>query len=157
MTRCIKDKEFYEANWRYWFGEPSEDKLTHLRNEKQLLGLAVEKEGTCMIALAPKCYTISSPEKTVIKMKGVSARLNQFNIYKYIKALDSPIAGTNRGIQQDRTTKDLVFNTVNKTALSGIHTKMHVLNDESCAPFGFDGYISSIDYKKAQSQMKKKN
>ena len=108
-----------------------------------------------MIALAPKCYTISSPGKTVIKMKGVSARQNKFKVYDYIKALDQPISGTNRGIQMNRQTKDLLFNTVNKTALSGIHTKMYVLNDESCAPFGFDAYISSIDYNKAKTRLKK--
>jgi hypothetical protein len=39
------------------------DKSKGLKDEKKLLGLCVEKEGTEMIALGPKCYTIKAYEK----------------------------------------------------------------------------------------------
>jgi hypothetical protein len=38
-------------------------------DEKKILGLAIEREGTEMIALAPKNYYIMVGDKTKIKLK----------------------------------------------------------------------------------------
>ena len=153
LEDLIIDREYYDENYKYWYPSPKTgDRLKDARSEKQLLGLSVENQGTEMIALSPKCYTLKALKKDLInpteddkdiiktKMKGVSARQNNFNVNDYHKALLKPLTGSNYGMVIDRNTKNIVYHTVNKTALSGVHTKIFVLPNESCAPYGFDAY-----------------
>ena len=73
-------------------------------------------------------------------MKGVSSKHNKFDVDDYLGALKSPISGVNRCIQLDRSSKEMVYKMVNKIALTGVHTKMVVYENHSCAPFGFEQY-----------------
>ncbi|KAA6392415.1 MAG: hypothetical protein EZS28_012059 [Streblomastix strix] len=50
----IKDKQFHNENAKYFFPNIEEDLL----DEKKIQGLVIERDGTEMIALAPKNYYI---------------------------------------------------------------------------------------------------
>jgi hypothetical protein len=46
-------------------------------DEKKILGLAIEREGTEMVALAPKNYYMKVEDKEKIKLKGVNQSTNK--------------------------------------------------------------------------------
>jgi len=111
----IKNHELWNRWAPLFFPTKPGDK----KDEKKILGLAIEKEGLNMIALAPKCYTIFGPEyienekdvckemsintvmlkeeekckkeyKTFIaKMKGVSQRQNKVSYEDYENVVES--------------------------------------------------------------------
>ncbi|KAA6374076.1 MAG: hypothetical protein EZS28_030397 [Streblomastix strix] len=69
----IKDKQFYDENAKFFFPTIEGDLFV----EKKILGLAIEREGTEMIALAPKNYYIKVGDKEKIKLKGVNQTTNK--------------------------------------------------------------------------------
>ncbi|KAA6385055.1 MAG: hypothetical protein EZS28_019419 [Streblomastix strix] len=69
----IKDQQFYNENAKYFFPTIEGDML----DEKKTLGLAIEREGIEMIALAPKNYYIMVDVKTKIKLKGINQSTNK--------------------------------------------------------------------------------
>ena len=109
-----------------------------------------------MIALAPKCYTIEKEyeketekgkEKVkdliATKSKGINQNHNKLKFENYSDAIISVIPGKNVNLQLDRRGDDyqMSIKIVHKNALTGAHTKMVVLENQSCCPFGFDEYI----------------
>ncbi|KAA6399005.1 MAG: hypothetical protein EZS28_005464 [Streblomastix strix] len=78
---------FTMKNAKYFFPTIEGDLL----DEKKILGLAIEREGTEMIALAPKNYYIMVDDKTKIKLKGINQSTN-----KIIKAqiVENIVEGT---------------------------------------------------------------
>lgn len=128
----IKDQEFYDKHFYEWFPNPDKG----VKDEKKLLGLAIEKEGENMIALSPKCYTTFNGEQTITtKMKGCSKKRNSFTKDSYADCVnDGTITkGTNANLQVKRNKVCKLF--MNKNALTGVHTKAVVLPNQSCAPF----------------------
>ena len=105
--------------------------------KKKLLGLAIEKEGENMIALAPKCYTIWNGENEIkaMKLKGVSLKKNKLTKEDYKTSLNNTTPGKNINLQLKNNQMSKL--TVNKNALTGKHTKMIVLENQSCVPLGF--------------------
>ncbi|KAA6376995.1 MAG: hypothetical protein EZS28_027478 [Streblomastix strix] len=71
----IKDKQFYDENAKYYF--PTIE--GQLFDEKKILGLAIENEGTEIVAPASKIYYTKVGEKEKIKLKGVSQNTNQIS------------------------------------------------------------------------------
>jgi hypothetical protein len=140
FKHIIKDKEFFEANFYKWFPDPSKG----IEDEKKLLGLSIEKEGSDMLAVGPKCYYMnawSGKKKRmddIIKMKGVMKRLNM-NIGRqnYANAIEHNIStnGTNMMLRMSRSSFKMTKQKVNKVAITPTHNKMRVLADNSCAPF----------------------
>jgi hypothetical protein len=128
----IKDQKFLDENAYLFFPNP---KLGVL-DEKKLLGVAVEKEGDVMIALGPKNYYIKTTEKSVVKGKGVSSR-NKIGASAYVENINeqTQLKGTNVGfhVRNNRLVKE----SIEKKAITGIHTKMVTLSNNSCAPFVF--------------------
>jgi hypothetical protein len=121
-----------------------------------------------MIALGPKCYTIKTVEKEsvkdILKVKGVTLKQNPQigpESYKQVLSEKTVIMGENillrmkaeKG-QDFRMTKQIQP----KIVMTGIHNKMRVLSNESCAPFveglGKESYIviSNDNYKGITSQ-----
>ena len=106
-----------------------------------------------MIALAPKCYTIfnSGAVTKALKLKGVSLKKNHITSDDYKDIIDNGgvKVGKNINLQMMRklsappgmTCNNKISEmsmskiTVNKNALTGTHTKMIVLANQSCAPF----------------------
>ena len=135
----VKDREFYDKYKYLFFPEPGiEDPLKSIQSEKKLLGLAIEKEGENCVALAPKCYTIwnNGVEKPVsLKLKGVSLKKNKIVYQDYLDVLNNKT--TKQGVNINLQVKDSVMSkiTVYKNALTASHTKMVVLENQSCMPF----------------------
>ena len=156
FKHVIKDQEFYDEHVYEWFPNPNiKDKFLAIKDKKKLLGLCIENQGNRMIALAPKCYTIEKDyeeetEKGKVKVtdlttksKGINKDHNKLKFENYSSALKDVIPGKNVNMQLDRRGDDyqMSIKIVHKNALTGAHTKMVVLENQSCCPFGFDEYI----------------
>jgi hypothetical protein len=173
----VRDQEFYDEHYSEWFPDPKKAEwddehskfvfrtLEARKEEKKLLGLAIEKEGDNMIALCPKCYTIfdgqvvetqiedeeGNPQKKLvslatkkplaIKMKGVDKNKNSFTENSYFEAMKHPVQGRNIGFRVLGGKKEndggygMRTVTVKKNALTGVHTKMMVDENQACLPF----------------------
>jgi hypothetical protein len=147
----VKNEEFYRQHVYEWFPNPKLGK----EDEKKLGGVAVENEGHIMIAIAPKNYTIIKPGKpnqlgdvedeAKLKNKGVSLKRNQhITTDSYFDNIQfgTVTKGENKGfgIKNDIMTKY----SVDKVAISGIHTKRIVLSNQSCAPYVYG--LKAKDY-----------
>jgi hypothetical protein len=101
-----------------------------------------------MIAVAPKNYTIgilSDTEKAKKKMKGCSERRNpHITAETYMNNIDNNTIEYAENASFGMKGGELVKYTVNKLAISGIHTKMIVLKNHSCAPYIYG--LSAADY-----------
>jgi hypothetical protein len=155
----VKDREFYDEHVYDWFPDPTKG----IKNEKKLLGLAIEKHGENCIALSPKCYTIwteqsvkeyevtdfetgetiTYPPRTIqhevsMKVKGVSRRKNKLDFQDYEDAMTRPKTGKNICLIM----KDGQMSKIHliKNALTGVHTKMIVEPvTQACMPFLYQG------------------
>jgi hypothetical protein len=143
FKHVVLNRELYDEHLYDWFPRP--DGNTH--EKKKLLGLCIEKEAENCIALSPKCYTLFNgtimlteqqvieTKRITIRMKGVSSRKNkQITCQDYLRALlGSPVQGCNMSLQvKDGQMKKI---SVTKNALTCIHTKMVVLENQSCHCF----------------------
>jgi hypothetical protein len=160
FKHVITNHEFYNQHVYEWFPSDfySSDNsnptfktpLEQMRFDKKLLGLAIEKQALNMIALGPKCYTLfNDPVKPFArKVKGVSIKQNPLTVGDYSDVIqeDRIVIGHNTNLQMSQNRTAGVSNGVslmskvliNKTALSGLHSKYQVLSDNStCAPLGY--------------------
>lgn len=135
FRHVILNRGFYHQHVYEWFPDPYHG----IANEKKLGGLAIENIGDYMIAIAPKNYTIgikTDANKAKRKMKGCSeGRNKQITSQSYIDNINKKTV-TNAENCGFRVKNGVVVKyTVNKAAITGIHTKMIVLPNESCAPY----------------------
>ena len=86
---------------------------------------------------------IDKPGQPIIKVKGINKKQNKIEYKDYEKALTTKIDGKNISLQMNRSEEEyqMSMKMIEKTALTGAHTKMYVLENQSCAPFGFDQYV----------------
>jgi hypothetical protein len=144
----VKDKKFCRDHYYEWF--PSQ--WYSVEDEKKLGGIAVEKEGDFLFAIAPKNYTIGtleSFEKAKLKLKGCNDKRNtHITALSYINNLtDKKVTkAENCGFHPTKIDgqQTMVKDTVNKMCITGVHTKMIVLENECCAPY-ING-LTSKDY-----------
>ncbi|KAA6370269.1 MAG: hypothetical protein EZS28_034204 [Streblomastix strix] len=136
----IKDKQFYDYNAKYYFSTKEGDLL----DEKKILGLAIENEGTEMIALAPKNYYIKVDEKEKIKLIGINQKTTKFSKQNIVDNINSGTItkATNMRLGQ----KNYIMSKIatQKNGITGIHTKAIVLKDQSCCPYVFG--LKASDY-----------
>ncbi|KAA6353620.1 MAG: hypothetical protein EZS28_050853 [Streblomastix strix] len=144
----IKDKQFYDDNAKYFFPTIEGD----LMDEKKILGLAPENQGTEMFAPAPKNYYIKVGEKTnglnemkeKIKIKGVNQKTTKISKQNIVDNInDGTITkATNMRLGQ----KNYIMSKIatQKNGITGIHTKMIVLKDQSCCPYVYG--LKASDY-----------
>ncbi|KAA6399099.1 MAG: hypothetical protein EZS28_005374 [Streblomastix strix] len=122
-----KDQQFYNENAKYFFPNIEGDLL----NEKKILGLAIEREGTEKIALAPKNYYIKAQrvdnitEGTITKC--INMRLGQ------------------KSYQMSKLA-------IEKKGITGCHTKAVVLSNQSCCPIIFGLKAKNYSFKKNSFQ-----
>ena len=120
--------------------------INTIEDEKKILGCAIEKTGENMIALGPKCYTIfnSNGQTKSLKLKGVSLKKNiiKYEDYKSIIENKSIKQGKNINLQMNNNQMSKL--TVQKNALTGLHNKMIVLDNQSCCPYILG--LTSKDY-----------
>lgn len=159
----IKNKTFYDryiyqfAPFDFFcFNDKFKPKLNNKAeekaHEKKLLGLAIEKQGDNMIALCSKCYTSFNGEigtdsfkRLALKMKGVSMKQNkQLTSDKYLNVVKNGVTydGENIGLQLKNG--QMTRLSINKTALTGSHTKAVVHENGCCMPFIVDAKYVSI-------------
>ncbi|KAA6367687.1 MAG: hypothetical protein EZS28_036786 [Streblomastix strix] len=140
FDNVIKDKQFYDDNAKYYFPAIENDLL----DEKKVLGLAIENEGTEMIALAPKNYYIKVGEKEKIKLKGVNQKTTKISKQNIVDNInDGTITkATNMRLGQ----KNYIMSKIEtqKNCITGIHTKAIVLRDQSCCPYVYG--LKASDY-----------
>ncbi|KAA6401112.1 MAG: hypothetical protein EZS28_003361 [Streblomastix strix] len=104
-------------------------------DEKKILGLAPENQGTEIVTLAPKNYYIKVGEKEKIKLQGVNqktTKINKQNIVDNIRDRTITKATNMRLGQKNYITSKIA---TEKNGITGIHTKMVVLKDQSCCPY----------------------
>jgi hypothetical protein len=141
----IKDKDYWDEHKYSLLPDHSKGKA----HEKKLLGFATENIGDEMIALAPKNYSLHRRIKDKdgkFKMdfkkglKGVDKKRNEQIDHKAFQkcAFESKvILGENCGFHPKKIDGDYfeVKDMPNKIALSGVHTKMVVMENGVCAPY----------------------
>ncbi|KAA6376981.1 MAG: hypothetical protein EZS28_027492 [Streblomastix strix] len=127
----IKDKQFYDDNAKYYFPTIEGDLL----DEKKILGLAIENEGTEMIALAPKNYYIKVGEKEKIKLKGVNQKTTKISKQNIVDNINSGTITKATNIRLGQKNYIMSKIATEKNGITGIHTKMVVLKDQSCCPY----------------------
>jgi hypothetical protein len=140
FTHIIINKELYDKLYYVWFPNPALGK----EDEKKLLGLAMENQGTNIIAGSCKCYClIKGNEKTIAKSKDVNVNWKRFTEECYKRCIKESIV--QKGINVcfktikidyiDRTYQPVKYE-VEKVGLSPkILDKVIVLPDESFTPF----------------------
>ncbi|KAA6372242.1 MAG: hypothetical protein EZS28_032232 [Streblomastix strix] len=171
FSAVIKDKQFYDKNFYKFFPKPkqvieqenkcskSKIKELQIQDEKKPLGVAYEHCGSTLIALAPKNYWLrqefDKKDPIVVKLKGMSLKLNpQINKDAYENNIKKGkiVKGKNTSLRQhqERNSDDEVFSKMSrinttKNGITGVHTKMIVLENQCCCPY-IDG-ISADKYK----------
>lgn len=138
FKHVIKDQKFYDENVYKWFpNDTIADQFLRKADEKKLLGVSVEKEGTEMYAVAPKCYYIETAKGSTSKVKGVS-NSNGFlkNDYKKVLNDNEVIKGRNMGFYMKKVDGEfeMVKLEVFKDAITPTHDKMYCFANNSCAP-----------------------
>jgi hypothetical protein len=123
----VKDREFYDKNYDLFFPK-----------KKTLLSLEYEHCGLDMLALAPKNYYITDGTEETVKQKGVTIDANRnthINREAFEKCLsEGKITDAENYVLRTKglqMTKQLM----KKTGISGVMTKMIVLENECCCPF----------------------
>ncbi|KAA6397432.1 MAG: hypothetical protein EZS28_007036 [Streblomastix strix] len=124
-------------------------KELQIQDEKKPLGVAFEHCSSTLIALAPKNYWFQQKfdkiDPIVVKLKGISLKMNpQINIEAYENNLKNGtvVKGQNTSLRQhqERNSVDEVCSKISrinttKNGITGVHTKMIVLENQCCCPY----------------------
>ena len=127
----VKNKEFYDENVFKFMPNPDSSDI------KKLLGCCIERIGENMIAPAPKCYSIWDSYDTpdILKLKGISLKTNAIDKNDYENVIKHSTVKTGRNINFQMKNNVMSLITTVKNAITGTHTKMVVLPNQSCLPF----------------------
>ncbi|KAA6370011.1 MAG: hypothetical protein EZS28_034461, partial [Streblomastix strix] len=136
----IKDQQFYNENAKYFFPTIEGDLL----DEKKILGLAIEREGTEMIALAPKNYYIMVGDKTKIKLKGINQSTNKITKEQIVENIVEGTVTKCINMRLGQKSYQMSKLAIEKNGITGCHTKAIVLNNQSSCPFIFG--LKAKDY-----------
>jgi hypothetical protein len=148
FEEIVSDNEFYEKYYHLWFPR-----------RKQLLTLEYEHCCTNLVALAPKNYWCEDQNgKIEFKSKGVSTRGNLNQHLKNIEIIKECIferkiiPAQNFVLKQKehKMTKQIL----NKTGISGLHTKMICLENQSCLPFIYNKNARDYSIKNSEFNTK---
>jgi hypothetical protein len=158
FKHIIKNQKLFDKLYPKWFPDPSKGYLKDgkteypIEVEKKLLGLTVEKEGTEMICVAPKCYYITNigegssvakrpddhKNRQTMKVKGVSLGRNKITgeDYEDVVMKEKIIKGSNCGFHMKEIDgiKYMIKLETEKNAITPTHNKMICLSNYSCAP-----------------------
>jgi hypothetical protein len=152
----------FDTEYPKWFADPAtveDEKRTKMEKwteEKKLLAVSIERVGTEMIALAPKCYSIHTEEGFVMKNKGVCVKDSDacakaqiltdsgceamtFNHYKVPLFQGQFLSSSSKQLRLVKEPATATYRMkkleIVKQSLTAIHTKMVVLPNDCCAPF----------------------
>ncbi|KAA6353884.1 MAG: hypothetical protein EZS28_050589, partial [Streblomastix strix] len=123
FEEVIKDQGFYDRYKDCVFSE---------NGQKQILHIGVEKQGYNCIALSPKNYIINDE----IVLKGVILDQNpQINEQTFIDCINKGTIATTINTTLAQRKGAMSRLKMEKNAITGSHTKMIVLSNQSCLPF----------------------
>ncbi|KAA6359649.1 MAG: hypothetical protein EZS28_044824, partial [Streblomastix strix] len=115
-------------------------------DEKKILGLAIERQGISMIALAPKYYMIETNYNgnSKIKLKGVNQKTNKITKTQIVDCINEGKITKCTNMRLGQKNHQMSQLAIEKNGITEIHTKMLVLENQSCCPFIFG--LQSKDY-----------
>jgi hypothetical protein len=145
FNAIVKNPELYKTLGYTLFPNPEiTDPADKIRDEKKLLGLAVEKEGDVFYGVSPKCYYFNCWEgkkhDELVKIKGVSLKYNNIIRKDFERVVNKgeDVYGVNYQLKMHARgpmPHEMYALKQKKIALRPLHNKMRVLADDSCAPF----------------------
>ncbi|KAA6399390.1 MAG: hypothetical protein EZS28_005076 [Streblomastix strix] len=142
FNAVIKDTDFYNENAKYFFPTIRGD----VYDEKKILGLAIERQGPSMIALAPKNYTIFKNycNDSKIKLKGVNQKTNKITKDQIVDCINEGKITKCTNMRLGQKNHQMSQLSIEKNGITKIHTKMIVLENQSCCPFMYG--LTAKDY-----------
>ncbi|KAA6371677.1 MAG: hypothetical protein EZS28_032796 [Streblomastix strix] len=140
FKHVIKNQQFYDENAKYFFPTVEGDLL----DEKKILGLAIEREGPEIIALAPKNYYMKVNDKEKLKLKGVNQSTNKITKNQIVDNITNGTITKCTNMRVGQKNYQMSKLSTEKNGITGIHTKMVLLSDQSCCPYVFG--LNATDY-----------
>jgi hypothetical protein len=83
FKHVITDEEFYEENIYTWLP----DLKKGYGEQKKMLGFCIENEGSEMIVLGPKCYSLRTRKRDIMKVKGFILKQNPDIFYESYRSV----------------------------------------------------------------------
>ncbi|KAA6358042.1 MAG: hypothetical protein EZS28_046431, partial [Streblomastix strix] len=135
FNAVINDRDFYNDNAKNFFTTIRGD----VYDEKKILGLAIERQGTTMYALAPKNYMIETNyyANSKIKLKGVNLKTNKLIKDQIIDSINESKTTKCINMRLGQKNHQMSQLSIEKNGITGIRTKAIVLENESCCPYLF--------------------
>ncbi|KAA6354279.1 MAG: hypothetical protein EZS28_050194 [Streblomastix strix] len=142
FNAVINDRYFYNDNAKYFFSTIRGD----VYDEKKILGLAIERQGTAMYALAPKNYMIETNycANSKIKLKGVNQKTNKITKEQIVDCINKDKITKCTNMRLGEKNHQMCQLAIEKNGITGIHTKAIVLGNQSCCPYLFG--LTAKDY-----------
>ncbi|KAA6387800.1 MAG: hypothetical protein EZS28_016675 [Streblomastix strix] len=133
FNAVVKRRDFYNQNAKFFIPTIRGD----VYDEKKILGLAIDRQGISITALAPKNYINFKNycDDSKIKLKGVNQKTNKItkdyivdciNDGKIIKCSNMRLGQKNLQMSQL---------SIEKNGITGINTTMIVLENQSYCPY----------------------
>ncbi|KAA6396399.1 MAG: hypothetical protein EZS28_008078 [Streblomastix strix] len=101
-------------------------------------------KGTEMIALATKNYYIKVGEKEKIKLKGVNQKTTKISKQNIVDNINDGTITKAKNMRLGQKNYIMSKIETQKNGITGIHTKMVVLKDQSCCPYIYG--LKASDY-----------
>ncbi|KAA6367403.1 MAG: hypothetical protein EZS28_037070 [Streblomastix strix] len=142
FNAVISDRDFYNDNAKYFFPTIKSD----VYDEKKILGLAIERQGTAMYALAPKNYMIETIycANTKIKLKGVNQKSNKITKDQIVDCINEGKITKCTNMRLGQKNHQMSQLSIEKNGITGIHNKIVVLENQSCCPYMYG--LTAKDY-----------
>ncbi|KAA6390024.1 MAG: hypothetical protein EZS28_014448 [Streblomastix strix] len=142
FNAVINDREFYNDNAKFYFPSIRGD----IYDEKKILGLAIERQGVAMVALAPKNYMIETNYNgnSKIKLKRVNQKTNKFTKAQIVDCVNEGKITKCTNMRLGQQNHQMSQLAIEKNGITGIHDKMIVLSNQSCCPYIFS--LTAKDY-----------
>ncbi|KAA6398676.1 MAG: hypothetical protein EZS28_005802 [Streblomastix strix] len=120
--------------------------VSDVYDEKKILGLAIERQGTAMYALALKNYMIETNycSNSKIKLKGVNQKTNKIIKDQIVDCIEEGKITKCTNMRLGQKNHQMSQLSIEKNEITGIHTKAVVLSDQSCCPQIFT--LTAKDY-----------
>ncbi|KAA6397784.1 MAG: hypothetical protein EZS28_006688 [Streblomastix strix] len=141
FNAVVKDRDFYNENAKYFFPTIR----GNIYDEKMILGLSIDRQGVTMVALVSQNYMIETNYYTnsKIKLKRVNQKTNKINKEQIVDCVNEGKITKCTNMRLGQKNHQMSQLSIQKNRITGIHTRMIVLENQSCCPFMFG--LSSKD------------
>ncbi|KAA6399599.1 MAG: hypothetical protein EZS28_004878 [Streblomastix strix] len=142
FNAVIKNPDFYYENVKYFYSTVKGD----VYDEKKILGLIIERQGTAMAALAPKNYMIETNycANSKINLKEVNQKTNKITKDVLVSSIDEGKITKCTNMRLGQKNHQMSQLSIQKNGIIGIGTKMIELENWSCCPYMYG--LTAKDY-----------